>query len=629
MTTNNFKYNPSEKSSKLLFLFGMFLLAIIIFAISTLNTIFSDRDLPSHTAIIHDRSLRGSIISSDGYVLSKSQKTYQASIRAESINPPNRKIFVTLFSLYSGISRQDVAKAFSDKYGNHIYKGRIVLSNKIDARHAAQLKSLCQKLRKLNVFIPLKKKNRVEIIYGLDIIENGEARIYPYDTTLSPLIGYTGKYLENEYVRPIGKQGLERRYESYIAFKNNGKIEGKRDVTGDVVRNKLTSMSQRINGLDLHLNVSVALQKRMEKILDEMKKTVNADESIAVVMESKSGKIIGIASSNRFIPNYITKNDIKSLNPKFSEYLYEPGSVLKPFTLAIALEHNRVTPDTMFNLFGGSLDIGGKRPITDGEHRFDSLSATDIIVHSSNVGISLISWRISGQEFRDGLLKFGLTRPSGIDLSRDLAGKIKSVAILEKKLYRANSSYGYGLMVSFMQLFKAYAAFNNNGIIPKPHIVDYFQDINKARYVLPSYNKVIQAVSVDTASKIQQILIKTVNEGTGYKAKTTGLIVGGKTGTAKMVVDGKYKANQYQSSFFGFANDNKGHKYTIGVLVINPKKSYYASETAVPITKNIIDAMVELDYLKRDPNAIQEEQRAEEIKANQTIAEDIPQSIID
>jgi cell division protein FtsI (penicillin-binding protein 3) len=629
MSTDNFKYNPSEKSSKLVFLFGIFLLAIIIFAASTLNTIFSDRDLPSHTAIIHDRSIRGSIISSDGYVLAKSQKTYQASVRAESINPPNRRIFVTLFSLYSGIKKQDIARSFSDKYGNHIYKGRILLSSKLDARHAAQLKSLAQKLRKLNVFIPMKKKNGVEIVYGLDVIENEETRVFPLGTTLTPLIGYTGKYLKNEYVRPIGKQGLERRYESYIAFKNNGKVTGKRDVTGDVVRNRLTSMTPRINGLDLHLNVSVALQKRMEKILDEMKNSSDSDEAIAVVMESKSGKIAGIASSNRFIPNHITKNDINSLNPKFSEYLYEPGSVLKPFTLAIALEHKKVTPETVFNLFGGSLDIGGKRPITDGDHRYESLSATDIIVHSSNVGISLISWLVTGQQFHDGLIKFGLTKPSGIDLSRDLAGKIKSSDILEKKLYRANSSYGYGLMVSFMQLFKAYAAFNNDGIIPKPHIVDYFQDINGDKYILPSNSNIIQAISKQTASQIQNILIKTVNEGTGYKAKTTGLIIGGKTGTAKMVVNGRYKANQYQSSFFGFVNDNYGHKYTIGALVINPKKSYYASDTAVPVVKGTIDTLVELGYIKRNPSAVQEEQLEEEAKSQQSVTENVPQSIID
>lgn len=629
MTQNGFKYNPSEKSSKLLFLFGMFLLAIIIFAASTLNTIFSDRDLPSHTATIHDRSLRGSIVSSDGYILARSQKTYQASIRAESVNPPNRKIFVSLFSLYSDIPKAKVARAFSDKYGNHIYKGRIVLSDNIDARHAAELKSLAHKLRKLNVFVPIKKKNGVEIVYGLDVIENGETRLFPFSTTLSPLIGYTGKYVEDDYTRPIGRQGLERRYESYIAYKQNGKIEGKRDVTGDVVRNRLTSTLPRVNGLDLHLNVSVALQNRMEKILDDMKLSSNSDEVIAVVMESKSGKIAGIASSNRFSPNKITKNTISSLNPKFSEYLYEPGSVLKPFTLAIALEHKKVTPDTIFNLFGGSLDIGGKRPITDGDHRFDSLSATDIIVHSSNVGISLVSWRITGSQFRDGLLNFGLTKKSDIDLSRDLSGRIKSVQMLDKKLYRANSSYGYGIMVSFMQLVKGYAAFNNGGVIPKPHIVNYFQDINNNRYVLPSNAKATKAISAETASQIQKILIKTVNEGTGYKTKTAGLTIGGKTGTARMVVNGAYKDNQYQSSFFGFANDYKGNKYTIGVLVINPKNSYYASETAVPVTKSIIDAMVELGHLKKDPYAIKEEQLLEDAKMQKASSEDISQSIVD
>ncbi len=597
----------TQKSTKILFLFLLFVLAFLIFLFSTLKTIFSDRDLPSHTSIINDRSIRGQIISKDNYTISKSQKIYQASIRSESINPDNKELFISLFSLYSDIPKREVKNKFIDKNGYKIKNGEIILSKTLDARHAAQLRSLKSKLRNLNILKPVKRQNGVEIVYGLDVVEIGETRILPLNDTLSPILGYVGKQTEKDYIRPKGMQGLERKYDKYIKFQQNGIIEGKRDVVGDVIHNNFSKIEQRVNGMDLHLTIPLKLQRNVELMLDGMKIETNADEILATVIDSKSGEVLVMASSNRYNPNLITKDSINALNPKFSEYLYEPGSVLKPLTLAIALELGIVAPDTVFNLFNGELDIGGKDKITDGEHRFSALSAEDIIVHSSNVGISLISWRLSGKEFRDGLVKFGLSQPSGIDLSRDLVGSLRSTAKLDQKIYRANSSYGYGLMASFLQLVKAYTAFDNDGIITTPHMVDYLEDHNGIKYKPADQNRKTRILSAKTASQMKKILIKTVEEGTGEQTKTPGLMVGGKTGTAKMISGGRYTQNSFRTSFIGFVNDDKGYKYTIGVLVINPNRPfpyYYASATAVPTTKKIIDMLVILNYLSPNKNAI-------------------------
>ncbi len=597
-----------QKSTKILSLFLFFVSAFLIFLFSTLKTIFSDRDLPNHTSIINDRSIRGKIISKDNYTIAKSQKIYQASIRSESINPDNKELFISLFSLYSDIPKREVKNKFIDKNGHKIKNGEIILSKTLDARHAAQLRSLKSKLRNLNILKPVKRQNGVEIVYGLDVVEIGENRVFPLRDTLSPILGYVGKQTEKDYIRPKGMQGLERKYDKYIKFQQNGIIEGKRDVVGDVIHNNFSKIEQRVDGMDLHLTIPLKLQRNVELMLDGMKIETNADEILATVIDSKSGEVLVMASSNRYDPNHITKDNINALNPKFSEYLYEPGSVLKPLTLAIALELGRVAPNTVFNLFNGELDIGGKHKITDGEHRFAALSAEDIIVHSSNVGISLISWRLNGKEFRDGLVKFGLSKPSGIDLSRDLVGSLRSTAQLDQKIYRANSSYGYGLMASFIQLVKAYTAFDNDGIITTPHMVDYLEDHNGIKYKPAVQNRKTRILSAKTASQMKKILIKTVEEGTGAQAKTPGLIVGGKTGTAKMISKGRYTQNSFRTSFIGFADDDKGHKYTIGVLVINPNRPfpyYYASATAVPITKKIIDMLVILNYLSPNKATIE------------------------
>jgi cell division protein FtsI (penicillin-binding protein 3) len=271
---------------------------------------------------------------------------------------------------------------------------------------------------------------------------------------------------------------------------------------------------------------------------------------------------------------------------------------MKPITLAIALDHHVVTPNSWFKTGYHRFQIGKKRFISDDDF-FESQNAIDIIVHSSNIGISQISWRLSGDQYRKGLLKFGVAKPSGVDLSRDLPGSLKPLRLLNNKMHRANSSYGYGMMVTFSQLLKAYSAFNNDGVAVTPRLVDYLQDAQGKHYTLPPKVGNSQAVHKKAARQIHKILKEVVKRGTGVKAQYPGLEVGGKTGTAHIAKHGRY-VREYHSSFYGFANDKKGHKYTIGVLVIRAKKyhKYFASQSAVPTFRRTLDILVELDYLK-------------------------------
>ncbi len=586
-----------QRKNKISFLFILLLLAMGIFLFSVLRTISSDRRIPSNNSTIHDRSFRGAIISADDYTLSNSQKTYQAVIRGASIDPEKKALFIKLFSIYSAIPEKALLKKFKNRKGKEI-KGNIILSKTINARSAMQLKALAYKLRKLDVFRSIKTRSGIEVVYGLDIIENGESRRFPLGDVLSPILGYVGKKSDGKYTRPSGKKGLERSYEKHITSKKNGYFKGKRDVVGAVIHDKNSINMQRVDGMDLHLNIPLALQRRVELMIDQMKLSIDADEIIVGIMESKTGKVLSLASSERYDPSHIMQKDIAALVPKFTEYPYEAGSVLKPISLAIALDHKKVTPDTWFNTYNGRLQIGKRHWITDDE-KFESLTATDIIVHSSNVGISQIAWRLTGQEFRDGLLKFGVAKKTGIDLSRDLPGQLKPVRLLNHQLHLANTSYGYGMMITFAQLMKAYSAFNNNGLAVTPRIVDYLQDAKGNHYTLEPKVGDVQAVSKKTASQIQSILKEVVARGTGVKAQYPGLEVGGKTGTAHIAKKGRY-VREYHSSFYGFANDKEGHKYTIGALVIRAKKryKYFASQSAVPTFRRIMDILVELDYLK-------------------------------
>ncbi|SFV53177.1 Cell division protein FtsI [Peptidoglycan synthetase] [hydrothermal vent metagenome] len=586
----------ATRGTKLLVLYLMLIILVIIFLSSVYRTMNSQRQIPSKMSTIQNRSLRGDILSKDGYLIASSYKFYQAVVHSKSIRPEKKELFVKLFSIYSGIDEEKIYSTFYTKRGI-LKKGYVTLAKDINARQSMQLKSLSSKLYRLGVFQSIKNSKNIDVVHGLDIVESGEARRYPLLKSMTPIIGYVKNKLENRYSLSKGQKGIEKYAQKYLTISKNGMFKGPRDVIGYAIHNGESSKINRVNGLDVHLNISLPLQQSIEAVLDDMKIETGASEILGAVMESKTGKVLAMASSNRYNPSHITQKDVYSLNPKFSEYPYEAGSVIKPLTLSIALDYKRVTPTTWFETFDGKMKISARKTITDDE-KFKALTATDIIVHSSNVGISQIAWKLTGSEFRDGLLKFGLSQPSGIDLSRDLAGKIKSVRLLNNKLHRANQSYGYGMHITFTQLMRAYSAFNNGGMAMSPRIIDYFTDSKDKKYRLAPPKPDKRAISSKTSEEIHTILQEVVKRGTGVAGQYKGLDIGGKTGTAHIATSAGY-TKSYHSSFFGFANDKFGKKYTIGVLVIKATKpfKYFASMSAVPTFKQITQALVEYEFL--------------------------------
>ncbi len=308
-------------------------------------------------------------------------------------------------------------------------------------------------------------------------------------------------------------------------------------------------------------------KENIEFMIDDIKKKVDADEIMIGVMDNKTGKVLSLTSTERFKPTY---------NSKFYFHSYEPGYVMAPIVLAVALDNNVVKPHTIFKTYNGKMPLDEKRTITDSQ-KFNSLTAADIIAYTSNIGISQISWKLTGKEFREGIEKFGITKP----LDR-----------VDHKMFRANASYGYGIITRFLELFRAYSAFNNNGVIIEPYIARYAGDSSTRKY---------QVVNKQTADDIHKILIDSVATRTGMNAQYPGLEVGGKGAAAHIVKNGRY-VREYHSSFYGFANDEFGHKYTIGVLIIRPKaeQAYFASRSAAPTFRKIVHTLVEFGYLEPD-----------------------------
>ena len=279
------------------------------------------------------------------------------------IDPQKEELFIQLFSIYSGIDAKEIRKKLKKR------KGVVVLSYLIPEKEAQYLKKLAYELRSYKVFVELKNpKTGRRSLHGLSIIESGETRVYPYGNVLTPIIGYPHKLEDDGYTRIKGVKGLERRFDDELSSVQDGSSRGKRDVNSYIILNKDSFTKPRKNGLNIKLTIPISLQIKIEKMCSAMKKEVRANQVMIGIMDSHTGKVLAVASSNRYLPKHIKRSDYPSLNSAVIEYSFEPGSVIKPITFALLLERKLINPYDLVNGHNGKFKIG-KKVITD-EHPF-------------------------------------------------------------------------------------------------------------------------------------------------------------------------------------------------------------------------------------------------------------------
>lgn len=581
--------HSDTKKIKILFLFVVVLLGFLIF----LGTLFYwatiDRRLPrlEHSEVNH--ALRGNIISADGFKIATSQKLYKAIVDTRNIDPNKFDLFVKLYTLYSGDDPKAVAATLNSNSGS------TVLSYRIDSKSAKYLQELSRKLYKLGVFKSYEDpKTGVAFLHGLSVIESGEDRLYPAVDSVTPIIGYVRKVEQKNITKTTGVKGIERYYEDKLASVQDSLVIGSRDISNAIILDGNSVSSRRFDGYDVHLTISLKMQKIIENVLDKHQKNLDSKEIVVGVLNSETSEFVALASSNRFNPDLIEKKDYGALNVSAIEYIYEPGSVMKPITFALLFKANKINPYDLVNVYGGSYKLGSK--VIKDEHKADKLSMEDVIVYSSNIGTAQVAQKLDAVEFYQGLKDFGFSVRSGVDLPFENPGIIPQVNRFNSPIYKATVGYGYGMNATFMQILRAYNVFNNNGRITTLSLVKKLVS-PIGQELFPDKNPDVQVIPVSVAKRIQKILIKVVQQGTGTGTKMEGLEIGGKTGTAHIAEDGEY-VRSYNSSFFGFANDKKNH-YTIGVLVREAKKryAYFAAQSAVPVFKEVVEKLVENGYL--------------------------------
>ena len=581
----------------LLIVLGIFIFLTVIFYRSSI-----ERRLPKLQSSDYTSAMRGSILSQDGFSLASSQKLFKAMVDTRNIDPNKKELFIKLYTLYSGDDPKRIRKILAKK-------GLVTLSYEIDAKGAAYLKELARKLYRNKVFIAYQDpKTGIVSTQGMSIIESGERRIYMASDALTPAIGYIKKIEIDGITKVEGVKGIEKVYDDLLSSTQDELTKGPRDLANTIILSKDAKLSRRIDGYNVVLNIPLKLQKTLEKMALTKMNDLMAKEVVIGIMEAKSGAVVSLVSTSRYNPSNITKKDYQALNSTASEYAYEMGSVMKPFIFALLLKAGKIDPLEIINVYGGKYKLG-KRTITD-SHKNDTLSAQDVIVESSNVGMIQIVDRLSEFELYNGLLEFGFSKKSGIDLSYEQVGNMPSISKLKNKVYKSTLSYGYGVQATFIQLLSAYNAITNDGVMVTPRIASHLEKDSKTyKYKEQEFTQILSKAQ---AQKMKDILIKVVESpnGTARRTQIPGLIIGGKTGTAHIATSGGYSDKRYNANFFGFVRDAKGKEYTIGVLVREPMKPYpyyYASWSALPIFRSTIELMVENGYLtpaKLDPKAI-------------------------
>jgi cell division protein FtsI (penicillin-binding protein 3) len=414
---------------------------------------------------------------------------------------------------------------------------------------------------------------------GIGFVEEAK-RVYPNEKLLAQTLGFVG---ENEG----GLEGLELKYDSDLQA-GKKKVSLKKDARGRPLLIGGQMFEQAPDGSDVQLTIDRELQFVLEQELAATVAKHEADSAVGVILDAQTSEILAMGSMPTFDPNRAGEFPMDRKRNRAIADSFEPGSTMKSFIIAGALQRKVLEPNTIFDCNGGELKIG-KRTIHEATARekFHNLTATQILAYSSNVGAAKIAFKLGEQRVNDILHDFGFGDRSGVDLPGEARGIIQARPWSDILL--ANVGFGHGIATTPLQIANAYAAIANGGTLHKPFIVKGIRDSESGEVVETKPSAIRQVMSPEAAAKMRLMLASvTTGDGTGLAARVPGFPVAGKTGTAQKVnpTGRGYIKGGYIASFAGFlpANDPK---FVIYVAVDHPRKDYYGASVAAPVFARI------------------------------------------
>ncbi|MDQ0414874.1 penicillin-binding protein [Mesobacillus stamsii] len=446
-----------------------------------------------------------------------------------------------------------------------------------------------------------KQEMEAEKLPGITFLQDSK-RFYPNGIFSSHLVGFVEKKeIDDQKSISVGKLGIEEAMNEELTGEN-GSINFKSDLWGLLLPDAEEKITPAKDGDDIYLTIDKKIQTFAEDAVERVDKEYQPKKILVVVADPKTGDILAMAQRPSFHPSTREGLD-QSWHNEIVETPIEPGSTMKIFTLAAAIEENKWNPNEKYK--SGSYNVTENSvPIGDHNNRqgWGMISYLEGIQRSSNVAAAkLVNEKIGTDKFREYLTDFGFDEPTGIDLPNEAVGKIQYQYPVEK----VTVAYGQGSTFTPIQLIQAATAVANDGKMMKPRVIDKIVDPNTGKVINQQKPETVgQPISAATAKEVRDVLgtVITGEHGTGKSYAIDGYEVAGKTGTANITENGKYLSGEsnYLFSFLGMApkDDPKLIVY-VAVQQPNIDQYYKGSIPTSMIFKSVMQSS--LQYLNIKP----------------------------
>ena len=418
-------------------------------------------------------------------------------------------------------------------------------------------------------------------------------RYYPYGNLLSHVLGYVG--IDNQ-----GLSGLELQYDEYLTGEA-GAIKYYSDAKG----NKLDLSEVYVepqDGMNLQLTIDYKIQISLERELDNVVSMFNPDMALAVVIDPNNGEILGMSSRPNFDPNNYQNYTTETLSRNLPIWAsYEPGSTFKIMTFASALEENLIDMEKDHFYDSGSVTISGSRIGCWKAGGHGDQTFLQVLENSCNPGFVKLGQMLGKEKLFSYLEKFGFGEKTGIDLNGEGKGIIFPLDQVGE-LELVTTAFGQGVSVTPIQQVAAVSSVVNGGNLYVPYVVKNILE-PQTNTIIQHFDKqfVRNTISEETSNKMRYALESVVARGGGRYAYIDGYRIGGKTGTAQKVENGRYLVNNYIMSFMAVvpSNDPQAILY---VAIDNPKNTaMLSSYTTAPVARRILlDIIDALDIPKQE-----------------------------
>lgn len=422
-------------------------------------------------------------------------------------------------------------------------------------------------------------------------------RYYPYGNLLSHVLGYVG--IDNQ-----GLSGIELMYDKYLQGES-GAIKYFSDAKGNKL-NLSELYLESSSGMNVYLTIDINIQLALERELDNVESTLTPDNSLAVVMDPNTGEILAMASRPTFDPNNYKKFSAEVLNRNLPIWMtYEPGSTFKIITMSSAVEEKVIDifNDTFYD--SGSVKINGSRIGCWKSAGHGHQTFLQVLENSCNPGFVKLGQLLGKDRLFSYFDLFGFGNKTGIDLNGESEGIIFSLDRVGE-LELVTSAFGQGISVTPIQQVTAVSSVVNGGILYQPYIVKSVTESTTDSIIINNNPvKVRNTISPETSSIMRYALESVVAKGGGRYAYIEGYRIGGKTGTAQKVKDGRYMDNNYIMSFMSVVPANNPEA-VLYVAIDNPKKTaLLSSYTTAPVARKILLDIISALDIKKQEGAIE------------------------